>query len=74
MLNMLEKYDVYLVDAYGVFWDGSDFIPGAKKMLKTIVNHNKIVIILIRSHLYVEALVQFNNKHCYNCKHYHVYY
>lgn len=46
MFNILEQYDVLLVDAYGVFWDGSGFIPGTKTTLQRLVQQNKIVIIL----------------------------
>lgn len=46
MLNILEKYDVLLVDAYGVFWDGSDFIKGTKDTMKSMVEKGKTVIVL----------------------------
>lgn len=46
MFDMLEQYDIFLVDAYGVFWDGSGFIPGTKATLQLLVQQNKIVIIL----------------------------
>jgi HAD superfamily hydrolase (TIGR01450 family) len=46
MLSILNEYDVFLVDAYGVFWDGSNFIEGTKDTLKALVENGKFVIIL----------------------------
>ncbi len=46
MLSVLNQYDIFLVDAYGVFWDGANFIEGTKETLKELVQKGKIVIIL----------------------------
>jgi hypothetical protein len=46
MLSVLNEYDVFLVDASGVFWDGSNFIEGTKDTLKSLVENGKFVIIL----------------------------
>ena len=46
MLDILDKYDVLLVDAYGVFWNGADFIKGTKETMKSMVQKGKVVIVL----------------------------
>lgn len=46
MIDIFTDYDVFLVDAYGVFWDGLGFIAGTKERLKWLVEQGKIVIIL----------------------------
>ena len=44
--DIFEKYDVLLVDIFGVIWDGVSFIPGALDALQWFVESGKIVVIL----------------------------
>ncbi len=43
---LFDHYSVFLVDAYGVFWDGSGFIPGTVERLERLVAQGKTVLIL----------------------------
>lgn len=44
--NIYENYDAFLIDMYGVLYDGSGFFPGVLNFLKKIKNSGKKVIIL----------------------------
>ena len=46
LTEIADRFDVFLVDAYGVFWDGSRLIPGAAETLAAQVALGKPVCIL----------------------------
>ena len=72
MLNILEKYDVFLVDAYGVFWDGANFIAGTKETLELLVQKEKIVIILSNTtQLTKDAIDKYAKLGLIRGQHYH---
>lgn len=72
MLDILKKYDVFLVDAYGVFWDGRDFISGTKEMLHALVQQGKIVIILSNTtQRAATAMEKYSNHGLLKNIHYH---
>lgn len=45
-LSVFDKYDVLLVDVYGVLWDGKKAIKGTPETLKKLKEQGKTVIIL----------------------------
>ncbi len=54
-LAQLESlFDVYLFDAYGVFYDGNKFYPGAQEYMCHLVSGGKQVVILSNSSTTVE--------------------
>ena len=46
LLDIADQFDTFLVDAYGVFWDGKGLIKGSPETLKTLVRQGKKVCIL----------------------------
>lgn len=46
LLNISDKFDVFLFDAYGVFWDAGKFFPGSREVMENLVKNGKIVYIL----------------------------
>lgn len=46
LLSTLAPYDIFLVDAYGVFWDGRGVIAGTRDMLHGLMEAGKKVVIL----------------------------
>ena len=43
LLNISDKFDVFLFDAYGVFWDAGKFFPGSREVMENLVKNGKIV-------------------------------
>lgn len=46
---LIERYDAFLIDQFGVLLDGSKAYPGAAKALALIAEHSKPVVILSNS-------------------------
>ena len=46
MEELYEKYDTFLIDMYGVLWNGRDFFDGSLSLLKKMRTSGKKVIIL----------------------------
>ncbi|HSQ97442.1 MAG TPA: HAD hydrolase-like protein [Rickettsiales bacterium] len=46
ILDLKDRFDIFIFDAYGVFWDGSDFYMGSREAMAELVNNGKIVYIL----------------------------
>ncbi|MBN2675962.1 MAG: HAD hydrolase-like protein [Alphaproteobacteria bacterium] len=69
--DTFEQYDIFLVDAYGVFWDGKDFIPGAKERFESLVKSGKEVIILSNTtQLSEPAIRKYESRGLLKGKHY----
>jgi len=51
LLEISEKFDAFLLDAYGVFWGGNSFglLPGAKETMERLVGSGKILGVLSNS-------------------------
>ncbi|MGE5196536.1 MAG: TIGR01459 family HAD-type hydrolase [Anaerolineae bacterium] len=49
--NLIDHYDAFLLDAYGVFWGSNQIgmLPGAKEAMEYLVSHEKKVGILSNS-------------------------
>lgn len=49
-LSSLEKYfDIFIFDAYGVFYNGNTFYPGAREYMQKLVATGKTVVVLSNS-------------------------
>ncbi|MDR2760878.1 MAG: HAD hydrolase-like protein [Rickettsiales bacterium] len=46
ILSLKDKFDIFLFDAYGVFWDGSQFYEGSKEAMKYLADNGKTVCVL----------------------------
>ncbi|MDY6407113.1 MAG: hypothetical protein SPL08_00215, partial [Pseudomonadota bacterium] len=46
LLEISNRFDTFLVDAYGVFWDGKGLISGSTETLSALVSQGKQVCIL----------------------------
>ena len=44
--EIADRFDVLLVDAYGVFWDGGRFFPGSLEVMEEAVKKGRQVCIL----------------------------
>jgi len=49
MVELIERYDVFLIDQFGVLRDDNRLYKGASKVLKTLKAANKVVVILSNS-------------------------
>lgn len=54
MEELYEMYDTFLIDMYGVLWNGRNFFDGALALLKKMQNAGKKVIILSNTTLTAE--------------------
>lgn len=55
-MNIVNNYNVFLFDMYGVLWSGKDFYENAKETLKLLKDNNKIVYILSNSSALSDSL------------------
>ncbi|MDD2839755.1 MAG: HAD hydrolase-like protein [Rickettsiales bacterium] len=46
ILDLKERFDIFIFDAYGVFWDGAGFYEGSREAMAELVADDKIVYIL----------------------------
>jgi HAD superfamily hydrolase (TIGR01450 family) len=46
ILELKDKFDIFIFDAYGVFWDGGDFYNGSREAMEYLVKIGKTVYIL----------------------------
>lgn len=46
ILNLKDKFDVFLLDIYGVIWNGKMPVPGALEMMEELMKAGKKVILL----------------------------
>jgi HAD superfamily hydrolase (TIGR01459 family) len=44
--HLLEKYDAFILDAYGVFWSGNHVLNPAKDFMERVVSSGKLLVIL----------------------------
>lgn len=69
--DIANKFDVLLVDAYGVFWNGRAFYDGSREMLASQVDEGKKVIILSNTTaLSPDAMASYAKKGLERGKHY----
>ncbi len=44
-----DKFDVFLFDAYGVFWEGNGFYAGSLEVMRSLVSQGKTVMVISNS-------------------------
>ena len=44
--NIADNFDLFLFDAYGVFWEGNGFYPGSLELMAELVKQGKIVVVI----------------------------
>lgn len=44
--DIADKYDLFLFDAYGVFWEGNGFYPNSRETMQELVKAGKKVVII----------------------------
>lgn len=72
ILQLKDRFDVFLFDAYGVFWDGSKFFDGAKEAMAQLVKDGKTVYILSNTTQVVsDAEKSYDKKGLAKGTHYH---
>ena len=70
-LEIADKFDILLVDAYGVFWNGKDFYAGSREVLAQQVQQGKRVIIVSNTTALSDAAVNsYTKKGLIQGKHY----
>jgi len=73
--KLLNSYDTFILDAYGVFWASSELglFPGAQEAMQTLVKENKQVIILSNStQLAAKEQAKYAKQGLLKDVHYHV--
>ncbi|MDR0572299.1 MAG: HAD hydrolase-like protein [Rickettsiales bacterium] len=72
VLDLEDKFSVFMLDAYGVFWDGAEFYKGSKETMEHLVEGGKVVCILSNATcLAAEAEDTYKKKGIVKNKHYH---
>ncbi len=46
LLNFSDRFDVFLFDASGVFWNAGKFFPGSREVMASLVKNGKTVYVL----------------------------
>jgi ribonucleotide monophosphatase NagD (HAD superfamily) len=46
LLELKDSFDVFLLDAYGVFWEGNGFYPNSRETMEELVKSGKQVVIV----------------------------
>ncbi len=60
--DIADSFDVLLVDAYGVFWDGSAFYEGSREIMEKMVKCGKPVCIVSNTTQLAEAAINSYRK------------
>ena len=46
LMDIAENFDLFLFDAYGVFWEGNGFYPNSREVMAELVQQGKTVVII----------------------------
>ncbi|MBR1756737.1 MAG: hypothetical protein IJ738_04155, partial [Alphaproteobacteria bacterium] len=49
LADVSEKFDTFIFDAYGVFWEGSGFYAGSREIMQKLCQQGKTVVIVSNS-------------------------
>ena len=72
--DLADRYDVFFLDAYGVFWGSREVgvLPGAAAVMEYLVSHGKYVAIISNStQLAAKEKIKFQKFGLYEGVHYH---
>lgn len=62
LAEISDRFDLFLFDAYGVFWEGSKFYDGSIETMHALVAQNKTVIVISNSTQMHEKLMESYGK------------
>ena len=69
--EIADRFDVLLVDAYGVFWDGGRFFPGSLEVMEEAVKKGRQVCILSNTtSLSADSVRSYEKKGMFAGRHY----
>ena len=57
LLEIADKFEVFLFDAYGVFWNGSGFYKNSKETMQKLVAQGKTVVVVSNATLLHDDMV-----------------
>lgn len=57
LAEIADNFDLFLFDAYGVFWEGSGFYAGSVEMMRSLVKQGKTVAVISNSTQMHEKLI-----------------
>lgn len=60
--NIAERFDLFLFDAYGVFWEGNSFYENSIETMRSLVAKNKTVVIISNSTQMSENMMERYDK------------
>lgn len=63
ILDLKNDFDIFIFDAYGVFWNGSKFYEGSREAMKELIDTGKIVYILSNATLTSDSAIENYTKH-----------
>jgi HAD superfamily hydrolase (TIGR01450 family) len=73
ILELADKFDLFLFDAYGVFWDGSKFFDGSREAMERLMQMGKTVCVLSNApRIAREAENNYAKKGLFRGTHYHI--
>ena len=55
--DIADKYDLFLFDAYGVFWEGNGFYPNSRETMAELVKQGKTVVIISNTTMLQDDIV-----------------
>ena len=58
LLDIADSYDVFLFDAYGVFWEGNGFYPNSREVMAELVQQGKTVVIISNTTILHDDIVK----------------
>ena len=57
LLDVIDGFDIFLFDAYGVFWGGDGFYKNSKETMRLLVNMGKTVVVVSNATLLHDDMV-----------------
>lgn len=57
LMDIINDFEVFLFDAYGVFWNGDGFYKNSKETMRLLVNMGKTVVVVSNATLLHEDMV-----------------
>lgn len=69
--EIADRFDLFIFDAYGVFWEGNGFYPGSLEIMNDLIRQNKTVVVVSNSTALSETLrVNYGKRGMFESVHY----
>lgn len=63
LMSIADEFDIFLFDAYGVFWEGNGFYPRSRETMAELVNAGKTVAVISNTtRLCPDMVLSYDNK------------